>query len=59
MVKSLEPGDRLRVEASDAAFKADLEAWVRRLGHELVEFEDGEIQRAVIEKRQAGPDALA
>ncbi|MBZ5727161.1 MAG: sulfurtransferase TusA family protein [Acidobacteriia bacterium] len=55
-VKTMACGDRLRVEASDPAFKADLEAWVRRLGHRLVEFHDGPVQQAVIEKLGAGAD---
>ena len=49
-VKTMACGERLLVEASDPAFKADLEAWVRRLGHRLVEFHDGTVQQAVIEK---------
>lgn len=49
-VKTMSCGEKLRVEASDPAFKADLEAWVRRLGHRLVEFHDGPVQQAVIEK---------
>jgi tRNA 2-thiouridine synthesizing protein A len=51
MVKEMAAGDRLQIQASDPAFKADLEAWLRRLGHRLVEFQDGPVQRAVIEKR--------
>jgi TusA-related sulfurtransferase len=49
-MKTMACGERLLVEASDPAFKADLEAWVRRLGHRLLEFHDGAIQHAVIEK---------
>lgn len=56
VVKAMACGDRLLVEANDPAFQADLEAWVRRLGHRLVEFHDGPVQRAVIEKLEAGPD---
>jgi TusA-related sulfurtransferase len=51
-MKALAPGDRLRVEASDPAFPADVEAWVRRMGHRLLEFHDGPVQHAVIEKRK-------
>ncbi len=54
--KNMARGDRLRVEASDPAFRADLEAWLRRMGHRLLEFHDGPSQRAVIEK-QEGEDA--
>ncbi len=53
-VKAMRPGEQLRIEASDGAFRADLEAWVRRLGHRLVEFEDGPVKRAVVEKIAAG-----
>lgn len=49
-MKSMACGERLLVEASDPAFQADLEAWVRRLGHRLVEFHDGPVQQAAIEK---------
>ena len=50
-IKTMEPGERLHVEASDPAFRADLEAWARRVGHVLVEYRDGAVQQAVIEKR--------
>jgi tRNA 2-thiouridine synthesizing protein A len=49
-IKLLATGDRLRVQATDRAFRADIEAWTRRLGHRLVEFHDGPVQQAVIEK---------
>ena len=49
-MKTMARGDSLLVQASDPAFKADLEAWVRRLGHRLLEFHDGPTQQAVIEK---------
>jgi tRNA 2-thiouridine synthesizing protein A len=49
-MKSMAVGQRLRVQANDPAFKADLEAWVRRLGHNLVDYQDGHVQVAVIEK---------
>ncbi len=50
-VKAMAVGDTLRIEASDPAFRADLEAWTRRLGHLIVEFQAGAVQQAVIEKR--------
>ncbi len=40
-VKTMACGQQLLVQANDPAFKADLEAWVRRMGHRLVAFEDG------------------
>lgn len=45
-------GDTLTVQAKDPSFRADVEAWVRKLGQELQSFteEDG-IQTAVILKR--------
>lgn len=49
-IKKMDAGDRLEVEASDPAFQADLEAWSRKTGHPLVEFSDGDVKRAVIEK---------
>ena len=49
-MKALLPGRRLRVRADDPAFKADLEAWVKKLGHRLVQYTDGAVQEAVIEK---------
>lgn len=50
-VKTMACGERLVVAANDPAFQADLEAWVRRLGHRLVEFHNGPVeQQAVIEK---------
>ncbi|MDD9945747.1 MAG: sulfurtransferase TusA family protein [Myxococcales bacterium] len=49
-IKKIGAGDRLEVEASDPAFQADVEAWSKKTGHALVEFTDGEVKRAVIEK---------
>ena len=50
-IKKLDNGDLLEVEASDPAFKADLEAWVEKMGHEILEFHDGEnVRRAVVRK---------
>jgi len=49
-IKPLASGETLTIIASDAAFRADLEAWVSKLGHVLVEFVDGPEQRAVVRK---------
>lgn len=49
-IKKLNTGDQLIVEATDSAFEPDLIAWARQLGHKIVEFTGGEIQRAIIEK---------
>lgn len=47
--RELSSGDRIRVTATDLAFKPDLEAWTRRMNHsvELFEVRDG-IQYAEI-----------
>ncbi|GAB4342640.1 MAG: hypothetical protein OHK0038_22590 [Flammeovirgaceae bacterium] len=43
-------GDTLEVSATDPAFKADIEAWVRKTGNELVKFTDGQTKVALIKK---------
>ncbi|MCA9265217.1 MAG: sulfurtransferase TusA family protein [Planctomycetales bacterium] len=48
-VKSMSAGQRLEILATDLAFKLDLEAWARRTGHKISEFEEGEVQRAIVE----------
>ncbi len=50
-IKSMKAGQTLEVVARDPAFQMDLEAWIRKLGHDLVEFNEGEIQRALIMKK--------
>ena len=47
-VKAMAPGQTLEVQATDLAFQLDLEAWARRTGNEIVSFEPGQDQRAVI-----------
>jgi TusA-related sulfurtransferase len=49
-IKALAPGERLAIRATDPAFRADLEAWVQKGGHEIVEFVDGAEQYAVVRK---------
>lgn len=41
--KELSQGQQIKVEATDPSFQADLEAWIRKSGNELVSFttEDG------------------
>lgn len=46
--RDLADGSRIEVTATDLAFRPDLEAWSRRMGHAIEAFEEGEIQRAVI-----------
>ena len=49
-VKKMESGETLEVTANDLAFKMDLEAWARKTGHTIVEFDEEEqLQRAVIQ----------
>jgi tRNA 2-thiouridine synthesizing protein A len=44
--------DTLTVQAKDPSFRADVEAWVRKLGQELHTFSETDgIQTAVIVKR--------
>ena len=50
-IKAMAVGERLRVEANDPAFSADLEAWSKRTGHTVLEFHGGSVQGALIEKR--------
>jgi len=49
-MKQMSVDEILEVEATDPAFEADLNAWVNQMGHELVEFSGGPVQRAVIKK---------
>jgi len=49
-VKQMSGGQTLLIEAADPAFRSDLEAWVGTMGHELLEFTEGAVQRAVIRK---------
>ncbi|WP_436715661.1 sulfurtransferase TusA family protein [Roseiconus lacunae] len=47
--RQLQSGQRIEVTATDLAFKPDLEAWARRMGHEIETFElIDDVQRAVI-----------
>ena len=54
-MKKLSTGQVLSVEATDPAFKTDVEAWINQMGHNLVEFhEEGPVQTAVIRKADKG-----
>ncbi len=47
--RSLQPGQKIEVTATDLAFKPDVEAWARRMGHTIEAFEaETDVQRAVI-----------
>lgn len=50
IMRTMASGDVLVVEASDPAFKADLQAWTKRFGHEIRAFEEGDCLRATIVK---------
>lgn len=48
-MKELASGDTLTVTASDPSFQADIEAWVRKMGHALESFADTDgVQTAVL-----------
>lgn len=49
-MKKLSSGQTVEVVADDPAFEADIRAWVRRMGHELSSFEDGDVKTALIVK---------
>ena len=48
--RALRTGQTLEVTATDPAFRADVEAWVRKTGQQLVKFEDGPVKVALIQK---------
>jgi TusA-related sulfurtransferase len=48
--RDLRTGQTLEVTATDPAFRADVEAWVRKTGQLLVKFEDGPVKVALIQK---------
>lgn len=49
--KEMVAGDTLEVEATDPAFKADVEAWVRKTGEVLLSFTDSDVKIAVLQKQ--------
>ena len=50
-IKTMHAGQTLEVTADDPAFGADVQAWVKKMQHELLELEEGAVQRAIIRKR--------
>lgn len=50
-MKNLAAGQTVTVEATDPAFEADLQAWAKQMGHAILEFTGGTVQKAVIEKK--------
>lgn len=53
-IQTLEAGDQLAVEATDPGFEPDLMAWARQLGHQIVDFQRGDVQMATIIKGLKG-----
>jgi len=51
-IKPLNSGQTVEVLATDPAFKPDLEAWAKRLGHAIVSFDTGDGgMSAVVQKK--------
>ncbi len=47
--RALQEGDQIEVSATDLAFKPDVEAWARRMGHTVESYAvEEEIQKVVI-----------
>ena len=47
-VAKMQPGEIIVVEATDPAFEMDIQAWSEMTGHEIEQFEVGDVQRARI-----------
>ena len=47
-VRKMAPGEVLEVTATDLAFQLDVEAWSRRTGHQIEQFQGEEPQRVLI-----------
>ncbi len=47
-VRGMEPGDLLEVIATDLAFQLDVEAWSRRAGHAIEDYQADDVQRVWI-----------
>ena len=47
-VRDMESGDLLEVTATDLAFQLDVEAWSRRTGHMIEDFQTDNVQRVWI-----------
>lgn len=50
-IHGIDSGAQIVIEANDPAFRADLEAWVRRFGHTILTFDEGPISRATVLKK--------
>jgi tRNA 2-thiouridine synthesizing protein A len=49
-IKQMATGQIVVVEATDPAFKSDVQAWVKTMDCDLLEFIEGHVQVAVIRK---------
>ncbi|MCF6227939.1 MAG: sulfurtransferase TusA family protein [Planctomycetes bacterium] len=49
-INELKVDDELNVKCDDPAFIADIEAWVKATGQELISKADGDIKEVVIRK---------
>ncbi len=49
-IKKMSAGDVLVVEATDPAFRADIAAWSKRMGHDILAFEEDTCLRATLKK---------
>ena len=50
LIKTMDVGQTVEVEATDPAFEADLRAWAKKLKHLILEFSQGDVLRAVVQK---------
>lgn len=50
-MKGLMIGDTLKVLANDPVFRADVEAWCRTTGNELVDYQESENESTAIIKK--------
>lgn len=50
-MKGLMIGDTLKVLANDPVFRADVEAWCRTTGNELVDYQESENESTAVIKR--------
>lgn len=49
-MRKIDSHQTLEVTANDPAFGADVKAWVKKMGHKLLELEEGDVHRAIIQK---------
>lgn len=51
VAKAMRPGDEIKVEADDPAFRPDLQVWARHANFTVAVFEDGVTKSATLVKR--------